>query len=421
MSDRLPPHAPAAEAAIIGCCLLQPVECIAQAQEVITSETVFYDVRNQLLWKSICDMEPSSVNIIVVLQKIKDSGNSLPVEYLNHCEQSVHSTAHLPVWLEMVVDKHIMRRILTAANAMIAAAFSSKSASEVLDAAESGILAIRPQRTETKGIRQLVVEAINKIEAKCASSGAITGLTTGLIELDKLSDGVHPSEVIVLAGFPSTGKTALAVNIAVKNAFNGIPVAIFSAEMRPVQLVVRSICSESRVNFHNITKDDAPKIMSVVKTMSKAPLYIQQSHGFSVGQIAAQARRLKQKHDIRLMVIDYIQLLSGKGDNREQEISSISKGIKAIAQELDIPIIALSQLNDDGKLRESRAIGQDADSVWKLENDGPRQPAIQMVKLGVDKCRDGSTGAVTLTFLKTFTRFEDAPRKDQNQEPYADL
>jgi replicative DNA helicase len=151
--------------------------------------------------------------------------------------------------------------------------------------------------------------------------------------------------------------------------------------------------------------------------LSSAPLYIEQANRLSMGQVLAIARRLKQKHGIALAVIDYIQLLTGIGDNREQEIADIAKGCKAMAMELDIPVLALSQLTDDGKLRESRAIGQIADSVFKLENIGEWQPSVQPIKLIVEKCRDGATGFVELAFLKEFTRFENATKVEQKDLP----
>jgi replicative DNA helicase len=223
--------------------------------------------------------------------------------------------------------------------------------------------------------------------------------------------------MVVVAGFPSTGKTALSVNIAVHNAIKKVPAAIFSAEMLPVQLVVRSLCSEARANFKRLLERDQSNMVTASAKIANSPLYIEQANGLSIGQVTAIARRLKQKHNIQMIVVDYIQLLSGTGDNREQVISSISKGIKSMAMELDLPVLALSQLTDDGKLRESRAIGQDADSIWKLENEGDWQPVIQPIKLNIEKCRDGATGKVSLTFMKEFTRFESAARISDEDVP----
>lgn len=242
--------------------------------------------------------------------------------------------------------------------------------------------------------------AIDRIEQKCLSNGAITGLTTGLVDLDKLTDGLHAGEMIVLAALPSRGKTALAVNIAVLNALRGVPVAILSAEMQPVQLVVRSICSESRTNFQRIQTGDIPKMTAAASAINKSPLYIEQASGFTIGQVQAIGRRLKQKHDIKLMVIDYQQRLTGTGDNTEQRTASISKGVKDLCMELRIPIILLSQVNEAGQTKHARATAEDTDSLWKLDNEGEWQPLIQPVKLNVEKCRDGQTGSVFLTFFQ---------------------
>jgi replicative DNA helicase len=408
MSDRLPPHAPEAEMAVIGCCLTTPVQSIPLAQETIVNDRYFYDIRNRVLWNVLCALAVDKADIVSVFQRLKDTGSNIDVAYLSACQDAAWSSTNLPVWLEILEEKYTLRALIKTTDEITAACYSSTPAKEVLDAAERNILAIRPKEAGHQDMRTLVVEAIHKIEHKCISKGAITGLTTGLTDLDRLTDGLHAGEMIVLAGFPSTGKTALAGNIAVVNALQNIPCAIFSAEMEPVQLVVRSICSESRVNFHRVTTGDVQQMVIHVNKLSHSPLHVRRAHGKSIGQVIAEARRLKQEHGIQLVVIDYIQLLAGKGDSREQEISSISKGVKAMAGELAIPIIALSQLNDDGKLRESRAIGQDADSVWKLENDGDRMTEVQPIKLHVDKCRDGQTGTVKLTFQKTFTRFESS-------------
>lgn len=420
MTDRLPPHAPDAEMAIIGCCLTEPVECLPLAQETIVSALFFYDARNQTVWDVMNALEADKVDLIIVSQKLKDAGTSIPLDYLSKCQDAAWSTANLPYWLEELTEKYTLRQLITVASNITGACYQAQSVEAVIDFAETNILKIRPQKREHKDMRALVHEAIGQIEKRYKNGGAITGLTTGLHDLNALTDGLHQSEMIVIAGFPSTGKTCLAVNIAVTNALAKVPAAIFSAEMRPVQLVVRSICSEAKVDFHHVRDYHGPQLTDAVKKLSIAPLYIEQANGFTIGQVSAQARRLKQKHGIQLAVIDYIQLLGGRGDNREQEISSISKGIKAMAVELDIPVIALSQLNDDGKLRESRAIGQDADTVWKLANDGEWKHDIQPINLNVDKCREGSTGQVKLTFLKTITRFESQSKIETKDMPYHD-
>lgn len=400
MTDRLPPKDENAEKCVIGCCITSPVECVPLAQESILSEQYFYDESCKLAWKEICALPLDKVDVVKL-------AGVLPITFLSECQDAVPSTANLPIWLEILVEKYLLRRLISVSTNTISKAYESTKPVELLDTAEREILAIRPKQSDASGIKELVNQAICRIETKCLSDGAITGLTTGLLDLDKLTDGLHRAEMVVVAALPSRGKTALAVNIAVLNALRGVSVGILSAEMRPVQLVVRSICSESRTNFHRVSVHDVPKMTLASTAISKAPLFIEQASGFTIGQVRAVGRRLKQKHDIQLLVIDYQQRLTGMGDNTEQRTASISAGVKDLCMELDIPIILLSQVNEAGQTKHARATTEDCDSLWKLENDGEWQPQVQPVKLNVEKCRDGQTGTVHLTFLKEITRFEN--------------
>jgi len=388
---------------------------LPEAQQSL-NEDYFYDEICQEVWNLMNSMEPSQVNVITVQQRMRDlkshPDDSILV-FLSQCQDLAVSTSNLPAWIGELVDKFILRQMLSASAELSSMAYRGEiSAMEALDRAETRILSIRPAQRVSGDIRSLVIDAINRLEEKFNLQGAPGGMGTGLIDLDKLTDGIHPGEFIVIAAYPSTGKTALAVNIAIHNAMNKIPVSIHSAEMRPVQLVVRSLCSSAMANYHRLTEESLNRMFSVSGRISKAPIHIESAHGQTIGQVCASARRLKQKFGIKIMVVDYIQLLSGLGDNRELQVSAISKGVKSIALELDIAVLGLSQLNDEGKMRESRAIGQDADSVWKLQNDGEWQPLIQPVNLNVEKCRDGETGQVKLTFLKEYTLFKDQQKVD---------
>jgi replicative DNA helicase len=305
-----------------------------------------------------------------------------------------------------VQEKFILRSIIQTASQVVGMIYGGASAQSALDSFERSALSIRPASRSDNDIKTLMREAIGIIEHRVNSGGGIAGLSTGLYDLDRKTDGLHQSELIVLAAMPSCGKTALGVNIGTFNALAGNPVGILSAEMRPTQLALRSLCSESRVNYREVCEEDQANLVIQLNRLSKSPIHIQECSGWTINQAQAQARRWKQEYGIKLLVADYIQRFSGHGENREREIASIGAGFKNIAMELKIPVIALSQLNDDGKLRESRALGQDGDSVWKLENDGERQPRIQSVVLRIEKSRDGEVGNVPLTFFKTFTRFE---------------
>ena len=399
--DRLPPNDTESEMAIIGCCVTQPVECVPQVQMVAISPDYFYDLRCRTAWEKILAMEISTVNSLTV------RGEGVELDFLNSCVDLVMSVANLPAWLTVIEEKFIARRIIQTCTAGIAAAYEPGSALEFI---ERAVLQIRPNKIEQTDIKQLLRQATDIIEIKAQNWDSITGFSTGLDDLNKLTDGVHRGEFVVIAALPSCGKTALAVNIAVANALAGIPVGIFSAEMRPVQLVIRSLCSESRVNFKKVSKEDVPKFIVSTGKMSKSPIQFEAASGYTIGQIQAAARRMKQKRAIEILVVDYMQLITGVGDNREQQVASVSRGLKSISLELNICVLGLSQLNDEGRLRESRAIGQDADSVWMICNDGEWQPLVQPVKLKVQKSRDGETGEIPLTFLKTFTRFEQASK-----------
>jgi len=408
-SPALPPFSNPAEMAVIGCCVTDPATSIAEAGLVITSPEFFYDLRCRVVWQAVNQMPVSSVNVITVSERVATAMDKTAAAlFLGECQDAAFSSANLPAWLDILQDKFILRRIIKAAQNAISAAYDGQARGwDVLDEYEQRALTIRPVKRAEADMRALMGEAIGMIEQRVAMGGAISGLSTGLRDLDRKSDGLHPGELIVLAALPSCGKTALAVNIAVHNALAGVPVGILSAEMRPVQLALRSLCSEARVNFKHVTEGDCAVLINRVGPLSASPLHIQQCNGWTIGQAQAQARRWAKEYGIKLLVADYIQRFSATGETREREIASIGAGFKNIALELGIPVIALSQLNDDGKLRESRALGQDGDSVWKLENDGERQPEIQPVILRIEKCRDGEVGSVPLTFLKTFTRFEN--------------
>ena len=257
--DRLPPHAPDAEAAIIGCCLSFPMESVSECQKVIVDDEFFYDHRNKAVWNVICNYPVQHLNAVYATEKLRSQGllDKIGLSYLADCQDKATGPSFLSGWLEEAQEKHTARRLIHSCSNIISSVMTNgASVNSILDKAEKEILGIRANRSESQTIKELTRDALSKIEQRCEKGDAITGLPTGLVDLDKQSDGLHGGEMVVVAGFPSTGKTALAVNISVFNAMAQIPAAIFSAEMRPVQLVVRSICSESRVNFHKANYND---------------------------------------------------------------------------------------------------------------------------------------------------------------------
>jgi replicative DNA helicase len=315
----------------------------------------------------------------------------------------------------------------------------------LLDEVERDVLQIAEERvslgTKRRSIKDLVHKAINTIEDYHTRAGMLTGLGTGFPDLDKMTSGLHGGEMIVIAARPSMGKTSLAMNIAEHVAIDEKqPVGVFSLEMTAESLVLRMLCSRSRVNLRNIrdgflAERDFPKLTGAAGKLANAPLFIDDSAGLSILQLRAKARRMYQQHGIKLFVIDYLQLLnasSQKIENRQQEIAQISNGIKALAKELDVPVIVLAQLNRElekdknrkprlSDLRESGAIEQDADLVGLLYKPGSEDKAADEeeaqqevealpVNLLIAKQRNGPTGDVHLTFLKSYTRYESASK-----------
>lgn len=413
-SSRLPPFDEAAEKAVIGCCVTTPAESIPETALVVTSQDYFYNGQCRGLWAVLASFEPHKVNVITLADKMAvTQRKEVVMSFLSECQDAAFSSANLPVWLEMIQEKYLLRKVIATATQAIQEAYITKDGMDLLDKFERNALMIRPAKRIQTDIKSLVSEALEKIEYRTNHWNSITGLSTGLHDLDRKSDGLHKGEMIVLAALPSCGKSALAVNIAVHNALKGIPVGILSAEMRPIQLVIRSLCAEARVNFKRVTSDDCHKLIFEAGRLAAAPIYIQQASGWSIAQAMACARHWKHAYGIELAVADYIQKFTGKGDNREREIASIGSGFKDIAMELEIPVMALSQVNDDGKLRESRALSQDSDSVWILKNKGEWKPDIQPVQLAIEKCRDGETGTMDLIFQKEITRFESAANEDE--------
>jgi replicative DNA helicase len=310
-----------------------------------------------------------------------------------------------------------------------------------MDEVERDILRISESRVQGQSntIKDLVKKAINTIEDFHQRQGMLTGIGTGFTDFDKMTSGFHGGEMIVIAARPSMGKTSLAMNIAEHVAIDlKLPVGVFSLEMTADSLILRMLCSRSRVNMRNVrdgflAERDFPKLTGAAGKLANAPLFIDDSSGLSILQLRAKARRMHQQYGIKLFVIDYLQLLHStarRAENRQQEIADISNGVKSLAKELSVPIIVLSQLNRElereknrkprlSDLRESGAIEQDADLVGLLYkpssgDDEEAQPGAEEealpVNLLIAKQRNGPTGDVHLTFLKSYTRFESAAK-----------
>lgn len=450
MKDRLPPYDAAAEQGILGCILDSPSTSMPECEDRLIGPDVFYDLRHRNLYRVLMCMSDAGTPIDMVtvtsqlnaMNKMESVGGSA---YLSTLPGLIPSTQNLGAYIETVNGKSLLRSVIKTCSELIGDAFDwQESAEELLDQAERKMLAIRPNRgTGMPDIKQLVQQSINHIEGAFQRKGAIDGIATGFTDLDRLTGGLHPGEMTVIAGFPSSGKTSIAMNIAENVMLSGGKrVGVFSMEMSAVSLVTRFICSHARVNLRNIadgflTERDFPRLTKAAMKISQAAIWFDDETELSIGRLRAKARRLFQQHQIEVVLIDYLQLMTAVGgtrkiENRQQEITDISRGVKALARELNIPVIILSQLNDDGKLRESRTPGQDGDNVWVLQVDEDEKDRpvgerdCTSVTLVIRKQRNGPCGRVPLTFLKQFTRFEsaakiepDEPGKEYNP-PYND-
>lgn len=443
--DRLPPHSPEAEQGVIGCVLLSPKEAIPLCLEIFRSAEVFYDLRHKTLWDEIIPMYDSSesIDIITLQQRLKDRqllDQIGGIPYLNKLQDAVPSAANVTYYADIVQEKYILRKLMYVCSDVVGKVFEHTGEVQVLlDEAERDVLSIGQDNQSHKAetTKTMVQKAINTIEKICLRQGTISGLGTGFPDLDRMTDGLHGGEMIVIAARPSMGKTSLAMNIAENVVGAKVPVGVFSLEMSSDQLMVRTLCSSARVNLRQLKEGflaeaDLPKLTSAAGRMSDSPLHIDDTSGLSIMQLRARARRMHQQYGIKLFIIDYLQLLHSTSvkaqENRQHEIAEISGGIKALAKELDVPIIVLAQLNREiekeknsrkpklSDLRESGAIEQDADIVGLLykpsatEAETEDQSEVLAVNLLIAKQRNGPTGDVCLTFLKGFTRFESAAK-----------
>ncbi len=453
--DRLPPHSPEAEQGVLACILLSPNECLGECVgKFKAGGEVFYDLRHQTIFNALVAMydQREAIDLITLQQRLKDQQVLEQVgglSYLMLLPNVVPSAANLSYYAEIVQEKHLLRRMIQTCSGVVARVYDYEGDAEaLLDEVERDILRVNEERIETVSstIKDLVKRAIGTIEDFHQRKGLLTGIGTGFADLDKMTNGLHGGEMIVIAARPSMGKTSLAMNIAEHVAMDQrLPVGVFSLEMTADSLVLRMLCSRAEVNLRNVREGflaerDFPKLTNAASKLSGAPLFIDDTAGLSILQLRAKARRLWQQYGIKLFVVDYLQLLhstSRRADNRQQEIADISNGIKALAKELSVPVIVLSQLNREPEkrepgakprlsdLRESGSIEQDADLVGLLyrpssgedeENATEEQDAIP-VKLLIAKQRNGPTGDVDLTFFRAYTRFRDAAKVSDDDVP----
>jgi len=454
--DRLPPHSPEAEQGVLGCVLLAPKECVGECiAKFKRGAEVFYDLRHQTIFNAVVEMYDSreAIDLITLQQRLKNAQQLEQVgglAYLATLPDTVPSAANLSYYLDIVHEKYLLRKMIQTCTDVVGRMYDYEGeVDELLDQVERDILRISESRvqSQTTAIKELVKQAITTIEDFHQRQGVLTGVGTGFTDLDKMTSGLHGGEMVVIAARPSMGKTSLAMNIAEHVAIEQrLPVGVFSLEMTAASLVLRMLCSRSRVNLRNVREGflaerDFPKLTGSAGKLANAPLFIDDSSALSILQLRAKARRMAQQYGIKLFVVDYLQLLhstSRRAENRQQEIADISSGIKSLAKELNVPVIVLSQLNREierekgrpprlSDLRESGAIEQDADVVGLLYKPkgggddeeggtGVEEDAVP-TNLLIAKQRNGPTGDVNLTFLKSYTRFESAAKVSDEDVP----
>jgi replicative DNA helicase len=426
-------------------------ECIGRFK---AGTDVFYDLRHQTIFSMLVEMYDSreAIDLITLQQRLKNKQLLEEVggiTYLAALPDTVPSAANLSYYLDIVMEKYLLRKMIHTCTEVVGRVYDYEGEVDaLLDEVERDILRISESRVQnlTITIKDLVKKAISTIEDFHQRQGMLTGVGTGFTDLDKMTSGLHGGEMVVIAARPSMGKTSLAMNIAEYVAIEQrLPVGVFSLEMTSESLVLRMLCSRSRVNLRNVREGflaerDFPKLTGSAGKLANAPLFIDDSSALSILQLRAKARRMWQQYGIKLFVIDYLQLLHStarRAENRQQEIADISSGIKSLAKELSVPVIVLSQLNRElereknrkprlSDLRESGAIEQDADVVGLLykpssgddeESGNAAEEDAVPVNLLIAKQRNGPTGDVNLTFLKSYTRFESAAKVSEEDVP----
>ncbi len=437
---KLPPQNLEAEQSVLGGILLDN-PALNTVLEALTPAD-FYSDAHRKIFKAIIDLSERSepCDLITLSNILKDQKRIDQVggtAYLASLVDNVASAANISYYVKIIKEKSVLRRLIGSATEILNKSYDAgMDVDDILDEAEHAIFEISENkiRPAFHPIREIIRESFKTIERLYDKKELITGVATGFERLDELTSGLQNSDLIIIAGRPSMGKTAFALNIAQYAALEaGVPVAIFSLEMAREQLATRMLSAEARVDSQRLRKGflgetDWPKLTTAAGRLSDAPIYIDDTPAITVMEMKAKSRRLKADAGLGLVVLDYLQLMRGSSfkDSREQEISEISRSLKALAKELSLPVIALSQLNrkvEDrtnrrpqmADLRESGAIEQDADviafiyrdEVYNRSDDNPEKGMAEII---IGKQRNGPTGIVKLAFQEKYTRFENLAR-----------
>ncbi|MFC5543031.1 MAG: replicative DNA helicase [Bacilli bacterium] len=443
--DRVPPHNHEAEQSVLGAIFLDP-QALITASEILVPED-FYRIAHQKIFQTMLDLSDkgNAIDVVTVTEELsarKELEDVGGLSYLMELANAVPTAANVSYYAKIVEEKSILRRLIRTATKIVEESFTREDeVEELLSEAEKRIMEVanRKNAGDFKHVKDVLVETYDKIEQLQNRSGDVTGIPTGFTDLDRMTAGFQRNDLIIVAARPSVGKTAFALNIAQNVAVKAREnVAIFSLEMGAEQLVMRMLCAEGNIDAQvlrtgALTAEDWSKLTIAMGTLSNAGIYIDDTPGLRVNEIRAKCRRLAQEKGLGMVVIDYLQLIQGsgrRGENRQQEVSEISRSLKALARELHVPVIALSQLSRGveqrqdkrpmmSDIRESGSIEQDADIVAFLYRDDYYDKETEnknMIEIIIAKQRNGPTGTVTLAFKKEFNKFLNIDWS-QRQEP----
>ncbi len=436
-SHKIPPQHLEAEQSVLGGILIEN-EAIHRVMEILTPDD-FYREAHQKIFNSLLDLserdEPSDLITLTNELRKKEQLDSVGgASYVASLIDAIPTAANIEYYARIVKEKAVLRRLIETATEIVTQSFGGREDVDgLLDEAEQAIFQISENRVRPSfyPVREIVKESFKTLERLYEKKELVTGVPSGFKELDQRTAGFQPSDLIIVAGRPSMGKTALCLNVAQYAAIEKrVPVAVFSLEMSKEQLVLRMLCSEANVEGTRLRtgfllESDWPKLTLAAGNLSDAPIFIDDTPAMTVLELRAKARRLKAEHGVGMIIVDYLQLMRGrlKTENRQQEISEISRSLKALAKELNLPVVAVSQLSRRSEerpdkrpqmsdLRESGAIEQDADlilfiyrdEVYNRSEENPNRGKAEVI---IAKQRNGPTGKIELAFLDKFTTFKD--------------
>jgi replicative DNA helicase len=437
---KVPPHSIEAEQSVLGSLMLDNQSWEKTADLLVEHD--FYRRDHQLIFRAIADLfEQSQPVDVITLAEYHDKRGELDkvgeLAYLGMLARNTPSSANIIAYASIVRERSILRQLIAVGTAISNVAFSpeGKSSEEMLDLAEGQVFEIAEKGAKRSGgfiqVKEVLSRVVDRIDTLFEQDSPITGLSTGFNDFDEQTSGMQPADLVIVAGRPSMGKTTFAMNLAEHAAIKSkVPVAVFSMEMPADALAMRMLSSLGQIDQHRLrtgrlNDDDWPRLTSAIALLNEAPLFIDDTPALTVTELRARARRLKREHGLSMIVIDYIQLMQGSSrssnENRATEISEISRSLKALAKELEVPVVALSQLNRSleqrpnkrpimSDLRESGAIEQDADLIVFIYRDevyNEDSAEKGKAEIIISKQRNGPIGTVALTFQGKYTRFEN--------------